>query len=217
MLPAVVLVPAHRPVAGVAAASSIAPNFHRQLQLSGRRAAQARRDDRARPTRRRAACSRSSLEQLPAAARLHARDVRRRAASAQRLPADGRRRRRHRLGAVGAARDRRHRAADRVRQRRESVSGASGGASAGVRAAGGARRQPRPHRARAALGKRRARRSAGGVLGLALAALAWRCCVRSRRTACRGSTKSRINADRRALHAGASRLWPACCSASSRS
>ena len=78
---AVVLVPDHRAGDGHPAVAQSRRHVHRQLQLSGHRAAQAGRDDRRREPRRRADAA-ADARTLPAAARLHARDVRRASASA---------------------------------------------------------------------------------------------------------------------------------------
>ena len=89
------------------------------------------------------------------------------------------------------------------------------GAPAGVRAARGARREPRPHRARAALGKRRCWRSPAASLGLALAQAASACCG-DRAGGAAAPRRDRHRPDRPALHARRSRCSAACCSASFR-
>ena len=89
----------------------------RQLQLHGRGAAQARRDDRASQRRPGPAASDRS-ESLPAPSGLHAQDVRRPEGGARRVSVRPGRGRRRRQGAVDSAGDGRHGAAHRVRQRR---------------------------------------------------------------------------------------------------
>ena len=115
-------------------------------------------------------------------------------------------------GPVGAHGDRRRRALDRVRERRQSAARPSGGASAGARGPGGPRRRPRDTHSRAAGRKRDAQR------------VRWRCWASGLRTRRSGSCKAwrqptfRVSTRSASMEVccsspSSSRSRPACCSA----